>query len=369
MYDEWSKNCVRSEYNSIRLSLCRAVNNSSRWNIEKYNSNISVNEFGYLAIDGRWKYSIKLFAPISHDIRILIRFHFSFTDHSGDFRHRRRRSSAHSNTPANNNDLVYIRFSLPVDDLPLDIDESTLRLMIKNHSPHPSDSHHADQISLKIYQLIEPYGRVLVDTRTVPLKEVYPSSRWIEFDVSQAVENWKSGASNLGLEIHCAGCDGMGVHIVHDTSTYSDSPELSPVLNVVGKMLHREKRSRQHRHYLQNTKHRPRKTDCTKENHKCCRHTMDVVFKELKGYEFIIQPKNFDAGYCRGKCPPRYNPANHHALLQSLIWKHDKTKATRPCCAPSKLMELEVLHVDENDHSKLKVSTWSDMRVLECACS
>lgn len=159
---------------------------------------------------------------------------------------------------------------------------------------------------MKIYQLIEPYGRILVDTRTVPLKEV-PSSRWIEFDVSQAVENWKSGASNLGLEIHCAGCDGMGIHIVHDTSTYSDSPELSPVLNVVGKMLHREKRSRQHRHYLQNTKHRPRKTDCTKENHKCCRHTMDVVFKDLKGYEFIIQPKNFDAGYCRGKCPPRYN--------------------------------------------------------------
>ncbi|KAJ6602315.1 Bone morphogenetic protein 6 [Pseudolycoriella hygida] len=269
-------------------------------------------------------------------------------DHSSDFRHRRRRSS-HTNTP-NNNDLVYIRFSLPVDDLPLDIDESTLRLMIKNHSPHLLHTHQTDLISLKIYQLIEPYGRILVDTRTVPLDEIYPSSRWIEFDVSQAVENWKSGASNLGLEIHCAGCDGMGVHIVHDTSAYSDSPELSPVLNV-------------------NTKHRPRKTDCTKENHRCCRHTMDVVFKDLKGYEFIIQPKNFDAGYCRGKCPPRYNPANNHAILQSLVWKHDKTKATRPCCAPSKLMELEVLHVDENDHSKLKVSTWSDMRVLECACS
>lgn len=232
---------------------------------------------------------------------MLILLNFQFLDHSSDFRHRRRRSSVHSNTPANNNDLVYIRFSLPVDDLPLDIDESTLRIMIKNHSPHTKHTHQVDQISLKIYQLIEPYGRVLVDTRTVPLDEVYPTSRWIEFDVSAAVENWKTGASNLGLEIHCAGCDGMGVHIVHDTSAYSDSPELSPVLNVVGKMLHREKRSRQHRHYLQNTKHRPRKTDCTKENHKCCRHTMDVVFKELKGYEFIIQPKNFDAGYCRGK--------------------------------------------------------------------
>lgn len=239
--------------------------------------------------------------------------------------------------------------------------------MIKHHSTHHSHRHSTESITIKIYQLIEPYGRILLDTRTVSLTEIDPSSRWIEFDVSQAVENWKSGSSNLGLDIHCVGCDGMGVHIVHDTSTYFDSPELSPVLNVIGKIQHREKRSRQHRHYLQNTKHRARKTDC--EGQKCCRHTMDVVFKELKGYEFIIQPKNFDAGYCKGKCPPRYKPANQHALLQSLIWKQDKTKAARPCCAPSKLMELEVLHVDEKDHSKLKVSTWSNIGVVECACS
>ncbi|KAL2735147.1 hypothetical protein V1477_013403 [Vespula maculifrons] len=115
--------------------------------------------------------------------------------------------------------------------------------------------------------------------------------------------------------------------------------------------------------------HKGRRTECRGDNKKCCRHEMTVIFKDLKGFEFIVQPKTFDAGYCKGRCPPRYNPAHHHALLQSLIWKEDRRKAPRPCCAPSKLAELEILYFDENDSTSLKVSNWKNMRVLECACS
>jgi integrin beta 8 len=96
---------------------------------------------------------------------------------------------------------------------------------------------------------------------------------------------------------------------------------------------------------------------------------MEVVFKELEGFGFILEPKSFDAGYCKGRCPPRYNPANHHALLQSLIWKQDRDRAPRPCCAPNKLTDLEILHMDDKDPTKLKVSKWKDIGVLECACS
>ncbi|EDV90936.1 GH23994 [Drosophila grimshawi] len=91
--------------------------------------------------------------------------------------------------------------------------------------------------------------------------------------------------------------------------------------------------------------------------------------KDIKGFEFIIHPKTFDAGYCRGRCPPRHNPAHHHALLQSLMWQQDHNSVPRPCCAPSKLTELEILHFDEEHTDKLKISTWSDMQVVECACS
>lgn len=301
----------------------------------------------------------------------------------------------------------------------------------KENFHHSTKNTKRNKIELKVYQLLEPYGRMWLDSRQIEIdsfdddhdlstdnddnnnddnmnfsysKELY-DSQWLDFDVTKAVINWITGKyTNLGLEIHCENCEKNGIQILHtDSSTSSSSSNsitssfinyddiddnkqnnynmnnnaenISPVLNIIGRFnLHRDKRSRQnhqhyHHHFLPNVKRKPRKTDCYEENKKCCRHSMEVVFKEIKGFEFIIQPKVFDAGYCRGKCPPRYNPAHHHALLQSLIWKQDKNKAPRPCCAPSKLVELEVLHVDENDPKKLKVSTWSDMRALECACS
>jgi integrin beta 8 len=96
---------------------------------------------------------------------------------------------------------------------------------------------------------------------------------------------------------------------------------------------------------------------------------MEVVFGDLEGFGFILQPKSFDAGYCKGRCPARYNPAHRHALLQSLIRKQNRDRAPRPCCAPNKLADMEILHADDEDPTKLKVTKWQNLRVLECACS
>lgn len=229
----------------------------------------------------------------------------------------------------------------------------------------------SDEVIVFIYQLTD-IERQLVAKSSFRLPQHAYTSRWLDIDITTTLENWHTNSKTLPLrfEIICPDCARYGWSPLE-----SNSPETEPILNVIGRNdnndHHREKRSRQHRHFSQHDgqRRRPRKTDCSKDNQKCCRHPMDVVFKEIKGFEFIIQPKNFDAGYCRGRCPPRYNPAHHHAVLQSMIWKQDKSKAPRPCCAPSKLVELEVLHVDENDGTKMKVSTWSNMRVLDCACS
>jgi integrin beta 8 len=96
---------------------------------------------------------------------------------------------------------------------------------------------------------------------------------------------------------------------------------------------------------------------------------MDVVFKDLKGFGYIYAPQHFDAGYCKGRCKYLHNLANQHALFQSLVRKKHKDRAPKLCCAPNKLSDLEILHVDENDTTKLKVTTWSDTTVEECACS
>lgn len=141
---------------------------------------------------------------------------------------------------------------------------------------------------------------------------------------------------------------------------------------------------------------------------KCCREQMRVVFAEIPGFDFIVEPKWFDAGLCRGRCPAKYNPATRHAFIQSLLWKQHNNNNNRggggrggggeqertqgrsrrkvrhggnssgaktlqpppkPCCAPSKLDRLQIIHVDEMNPSSLKVTTWKEMAVVECACS
>lgn len=114
-----------------------------------------------------------------------------------------------------------------------------------------------------------------------------------------------------------------------------------------------------------------------------------MEFAQIPDMQFIMQPKVFDAGLCRGRCPPRYHPAHHHSLIQGLLRRreqreqrdaehpvkqhtggpHRGPRVPRPCCAPAKLQPLDVLIVDEDNPDKLKLAEWSEMKVLTCACA
>ena len=54
-----------------------------------------------------------------------------------------------------------------------------------------------------------------------------------------------------------------------------------------------------------------------KKSPRCCRDSMTVDLNQIPGFEFIQQPRMFDAHLCRGRCPPRFNVANDHSMLQS----------------------------------------------------
>ncbi|XP_064537677.1 uncharacterized protein mav [Drosophila montana] len=268
------------------------------------------------------------------------------------------------------------------------------------HSPPSRPKVRSHILNLKVYQLLPMHKRRQLDARRIEFENPNFGSRneetrsqWLEFDVTDAVRGWLNKShENLGIEIHCDKCRRIGARILSDVATPTqeeaeeeDRFHLAPVLNIIGHIgrTHREKgvqsfglannnnhsSSQFYHHNQKNQQVKKWPNSCYKTHQRCCRHQLDVAFKDIKGFEFIIQPKVFDAGYCRGRCPPRHNPAHHHALLQSLIWQQDHNRAPRPCCAPSKLTELEILHVDEEHSDKLKISTWSDMQVLECACS
>ncbi|XP_015513503.2 bone morphogenetic protein 4 [Neodiprion lecontei] len=235
------------------------------------------------------------------------------------------------------------------------VDHATLRILIGGSEDVE------EEVEVSIYQTTRSSRKPIAVQKT---RVGSSAPRWVDFDSTEAVVSWvHDGEENLGFEVEVRR---------RGSETYnwkSVAPAALNVFTMSDRSVASGSRFRRATPDQLMSLHRGRRTECKGQNKKCCRHEMIVTFKDIRGFEFIIQPKTFDAGYCKGRCPPRYNPAHHHALIQSLIWKEDRKKAPRPCCAPSKLTELEILYYNENDPTKLKITNWKNMKVLECACS
>lgn len=116
--------------------------------------------------------------------------------------------------------------------------------------------------------------------------------------------------------------------------------------------------------------------DCSsRKDNRCCRDDMMVDLTKLQGFEFIFEPTQFNAHMCSGRCPARFLPMNDHSLLQSLLHlqSHNNDDATaprikRPCCVPSKYESINILHLDPDNATKLKVTQWKSIVVTQCAC-
>lgn len=189
-----------------------------------------------------------------------------------------------------------------------------------------------------------------------------------EVDMTDAVKSWLNASrSDTGVLIRCPEC--MSAGIVIRTGGKSHVPTLHVQTKVSA--TKRVKRSRGMRKATRakwkNLGDCQDGSDSGKRSSKCCRRSMNVRFKDVPGFEFIVAPEDFDAFYCSGKCPARFNPANEHALLQSLLNLHEDRNVPRPCCAPTDLTGLLILHYD--DSGKLKTDLWRDVIVTECGCT
>lgn len=257
--------------------------------------------------------------------------------------------------------LSFNVFSELEDTSRISVEHSTLRLLVAG-----ADT--SGPVRVIVYQVVKGKQRTrLVDERDVHLAVGAP--KWCEFDVTSAVRSWiEDNEPNLGLELHCPECNRRGqAFLADDTHFQYRSPVINALLTFGSGTVSigRDKRSTEQMIFYEKN----RLTDCHVKNSKrCCRHKMDFDLSQLN-LDFIIQPKKFDGGICKGRCPPHYNMAHNHAVLQSLMWKKNKNLTPRVCCAPSKLQHLEILAVDEDDPTKLTVKTWENMVVLECACS
>lgn len=203
-------------------------------------------------------------------------------------------------------------------------------------------------------------------------------NKWVQLDLTSIVRTWLQGNDKeLNLDLYCEMCSKYGIYIVNEASQSNvDTSSSNPALNVIGAVVRAKRKIQNNRKGKGNNNdakehQKHKKTHCRHNGEKkCCRHKWTIDFKELGGYEYIIQPRHFDAGFCDGTCPFRHNMGSNHAYFQSLA-HHQLKKNDVPnvCCAPTRLQDLEILHVDENDHTKLKVTTMKKMRAMKCSCT
>jgi len=195
----------------------------------------------------------------------------------------------------------------------------------------------------------------------------------LEFNAADMVQSWiLDDQTNFGLRIECDLCHTLGIHFgnedvslalkIHTTDNQLAITRRSSIISDMAEMSH----------FMADDAHKSCISRKNKKSPRCCLDSMTVDLNQIPGFEFIQQPRIFDAHLCRGRCPPRFNMANDHAMLQSIM--HLKTrhqihgKIPKPCCVGRKFRPLDILHVDDLDPTKLKVTRWKDVIVTECGC-
>eukprot|EP00088_Acartia_fossae_P017786 TRINITY_DN20187_c0_g1_i3.p1 TRINITY_DN20187_c0_g1~~TRINITY_DN20187_c0_g1_i3.p1 ORF type:complete len:447 (-),score=130.59 TRINITY_DN20187_c0_g1_i3:107-1447(-) len=231
----------------------------------------------------------------------------------------------------------------------------------------------------------------------------------IELDITHAVQAWlMDQTSNKGILIAGSGLSDGTWGLAESTQNTADDDDTDttshpvrirfstlPLPAATHHPRHRVvKRDVFDREFLerfvqqQQAQETAAKSDCSVQRaggKKCCRQHMKVNLQNFEGLNFILEPKEFDAYYCVGRCPARYLPRNDHTLLQSLIHIQSRHGGSgggannnnvpgsslikRPCCNPSEFESIDILYLDENDPTKLEVKHWKDIIVSECACA
>ncbi|KAK3914663.1 Bone morphogenetic protein 3 [Frankliniella fusca] len=233
---------------------------------------------------------------------------------------------------------TFLRMDLPADSV---LDDAEVRVLVQQPG------------TVRVFEVWRGGRRLLAEHEAT-----WPG--WKRLEVLEAAQRAAARGAPLLLELRCAPgvrCEGAAANAIAEPGAHA--------------------RAR-----------RAARSDCGRDGTKCCRQALQVDLRQIPGMEFILQPGSFDAGVCRGRCPPRYHPANHHSLIQGLLRRREQREARqhdgqgqaqhgdkraprvpRPCCAPARLEPLEILRVDENDPTKLKRAPMSAMRVVSCSCA
>lgn len=225
-----------------------------------------------------------------------------------------------------------------------------------------------NEVEIKLYsnnQVID----TLIESRTIDLSR----DGWEIFDITQVVQDWiEDPELNNGIEIFADGLNAGQLVFPSLNSTerksFASATNTTVSINSVVPILEikTHERSILKRVKRQNNIER---RDCVKGDgeSRCCRFTTTIAFSDLGWDDWIIAPPDYEAHYCDGSCPDRFKMANTFAGIQARLHTLYPNKFPKPCCVPSKLSPLTILHKDSN--GKYQFTDYPDMIVEDCKCA
>ena len=256
----------------------------------------------------------------------------------------------------------------------LHVDSAKLKVFINSVRPENLDDKFSveKQIRVNVYQLVlisstSNYKRKLLDSKIVNLEHV----SWQSFEIAKAVQDWiDNPQTNLGLEI---ATDSQNIKDVIDISlenrvnanesnTGSNDTVTVPNIDIYA----------QERSILKRVKRRGRRRgDCRKGDgeKRCCRHPIQIHFKDIGWDDWILAPMEYRGYYCGGTCPYRYKVANTFSGIKALLHLNTlntKKEVPSPCCVATKLSPFTILHYDME--GRYTFSDYPDLVVEQCKC-
>ena len=98
----------------------------------------------------------------------------------------------------------------------------------------------------------------------------------------------------------------------------------------------------------------------------CCRYPLTIDFDEFGfDWEFVLQPRRFQAWYCAGDCPLSYYSSSPHSHLVSL--QRDEHLPGGPCCTPAVMSPISMIYFTGDGSIVSKVLP--KMVVEACGCN
>ncbi|EDW57868.1 inhibin beta A chain [Drosophila virilis] len=190
--------------------------------------------------------------------------------------------------------------------------------------------------------------------KTIAIQSVDVQDEWMKINIEWPIKRWFGNheLSHL-IQITCESCD-----IESMEEIISVDKNYRPFIMI--DTQNRRSKSRQKRNI-----------NCSSGVTECCREKLYISFADIGWDNWIMQPKGYDAYFCRGSCSSVASvaqAASHHSSLLKIL----STNGTRkpldliPCCTAKQYSSLQLVVLDSNNSATIK--TLPNMVVESCGC-